>query len=93
MLFKENQLTSVSSYVKQHIMEIIEASTTSQFHCHVTKEIPNFYVYLIEDNRSENYSVLHVFSYDLISPDYSYQQFTIDQIHKMYQYVKEANFI
>ncbi|WP_440114479.1 hypothetical protein [Paenibacillus sp. QZ-Y1] len=93
MLVFVNQLPDVSSDVKQHIMGIIDASPTAQFHCHVTTEIPNVYVYLIEDNRSESYSVFHVFSFDHIGQDYSYQCFTIDQVHKMHQFIVEANFI
>ncbi|ETT31694.1 hypothetical protein MKZ07_16640 [Paenibacillus sp. FSL P4-0338] len=93
MLVIENQLPNVSSDVKQHIMGIIEASPTSQFHCHVTTEIPNVYVYLIEDNPLECYSIFHAFSYDNIDPDYSYQCFTIDQIHKMHQFIEKAKFI
>lgn len=77
----------------QHIMGILDASPTSQFHCHVTTEIPNMYVYLIEDNRSESYSIFHVFSCDPIDPDYSYQSLTVDQIYKMHQFIEEANFL
>lgn len=93
MLVFENQLLNVSSEVKQHITGIIDASPTSQFHCHVTTEIPNVYVYLIEDNPSESYSIFHVFSCDPIGPDYSYQCLAIDQIHRMHQFILEANLI
>ncbi len=93
MLVFENQLSDISSDVKQHIIGIMDASPTSQFHCHVTTEIPNVYVYLIEDNRSENYSVFHVFSYDHIGRDYSYQSFSIDQMYRMHQFILEANLI
>ena len=50
MFVFEKQLPIMSLDVKQHIMGIIDTSPDSQFHCHVTTEIPNVYVYLIEDD-------------------------------------------
>ncbi|QLG38569.1 hypothetical protein HW560_10950 [Paenibacillus sp. E222] len=96
MLMYENQFSANGSNlfpldVKQHIMGIIDASPTSQIHFHVTTEIPNVYVYLIEHNSSEEYSLFHVFSCDQIGEDYSYQCFSIDQIQRMHELVLQAN--
>lgn len=69
----------------------MDASPTSQFDCHVTTEFPNIYVYLIEDNLSEKYSIFHAFSYDNVGLDYSYQCFPINQIHRMHEFILKAN--
>jgi hypothetical protein len=96
MLAYENQFSTNDSNlfpsdVRQQLMGIVDASPTSQFHCHVTTEIPNVYVYLIEHNPSEEYSLIHVFFCDQIGEDYSYQCFSIDQIHRMHELVLQAN--
>ncbi|MHA7579005.1 hypothetical protein ACX12E_01295 [Paenibacillus vandeheii] len=94
MLVYENQFPENCSIllpvdVKQHIMGIVDASPTSQFYCHVTTEMPNLYVYLIEHNPSEMYTVYHFFSCDQI--DYSYQSLSQSQINMMNQLVLQAN--
>ncbi|MFE6074709.1 hypothetical protein ACFVQB_09560 [Paenibacillus sp. NPDC057886] len=96
MLVYENQFpvncfTLLPVDVKQHIMGIVDASPTSQFYCHVTTEIPNVNVYLIEHNPSEIYTICHFFSYDQIGEDYSYQSLSSNQINMMNQFVLQAN--
>ncbi len=96
MLVYENQvlancLTLFPVEVKQHIMGIVDASLTSQFHCHITTEIPNVHVYLIEHNLLETYTICHVFSYDQIGEDYSYLSLSSNQIKMMNQFVLQAN--
>lgn len=96
MLVSENQFSAndsnlLPSDVKQQIKGIVDTSPTSQFHCHVTRELPNVYFHLIEHNSSEKYALFHVFSCDQIGEDYSYQCFTIDQIHRMHDLVLQAN--
>lgn len=96
MLVFENQLPAIFSNllsvdVRQHIMEIVDASPISQFYCHVATEIPNVYVYLIEHNPLETYTICHVYSCDQIGNDYSYQCLSASQINMMNQLVLKAN--
>lgn len=98
MLVYENQFPENCSIllpvdVKQHIMGIVDASPTSQFYCHVTTEMPNLYVYLIEHNPSEMYTIYHFFSSDQIGEDYSYQSLSSSQINMINQFVLKANII
>ncbi|WP_025693311.1 hypothetical protein [Paenibacillus zanthoxyli] len=78
--FQANNFNILPGDVHQHIIGIIEASPTSQFYCHVQEEIPNVYVYLIENNQLEKYSVCHFFSCDQIGREYLYQSLPLEQI-------------
>jgi hypothetical protein len=89
--FPANLSTLLSVDVKQHIMGILDASPTSQFYCHVITEIPNIYVYLIEHNPLETYTICHIFSCDQIGEDFSYQSLSSNQINMMNQFVLQAN--
>ncbi|WP_342437969.1 hypothetical protein NSS79_01240 [Paenibacillus sp. FSL L8-0436] len=96
MLVYENQFPVKSPFkfpqeVHQHIMDIIDASPTSQFFCHLATEIPNIYVYLFEHNPLEAYTICHIFSCDQIGEDYTYQSLSSSQIHMMDQFVLKAN--
>jgi len=66
--------------VQKHITGIIDASPTSNFYGHIKMEIPNAYVYLIERNQLESYTLCHVFSCDQIGQDYSYKSFSEKEI-------------
>ncbi|MEK4277681.1 hypothetical protein [Paenibacillus sp. FSL R7-0026] len=98
MLVFENQvnekaLMGLNRNCKQHIIEIVDASPTSQFYCHITTEMPNVHVYLIEHNLLETYTICHCFSYDQFDEDYSYQNLSSIQVKMMNQFLQKANII
>ena len=47
--------------VQQHILEVIEASPTSQIYCKIENKVPNVSVYLVEHNHMELYTMCHFF--------------------------------
>lgn len=89
--FPANSLNLLPAYVHQHIMELIGASPTSQFYCHVSEKIPNIYVYLIEHNIPESYKVCHFFSSDRMGRDYLYQSLPLEQIQFFSGFASQLN--
>lgn len=76
-------VSNVPTQVQQHIMGIVDAGPMSKFNYHITLEVPNVHVYLIERNPLEGYTLCHVFSCDQIGQDYSYQHFSESQVITM----------
>ncbi|MEW6697342.1 MAG: hypothetical protein ACOY35_11420 [Bacillota bacterium] len=65
-------------YLRKSIMEIIDSDTTSRFYYKIYKAGYNFHVFLIEQNESENYTICHCFSSDII--DKASQNFTYESM-------------
>ncbi|ULO04788.1 hypothetical protein H1230_16675 [Paenibacillus sp. 19GGS1-52] len=65
--------------VKLHIKAITEDSS-SKFYCRIDDEASTVYVYLLEHNLEELYTICHLFSYDHIGSDYLYQSLPLEQI-------------
>lgn len=66
--------------VQRHISLITDASPTSKFYWNTEDKASTVYVYLIEDNCEERYTICHLFSYDHIGVDYLYQSLPLEQI-------------
>lgn len=50
-----------SDYVRQEILDIVESNPTSRFCCQIDDKDPNTYIYLIEHNQAEAYTLCHFF--------------------------------
>ncbi|SDM29388.1 hypothetical protein SAMN05428961_1135 [Paenibacillus sp. OK060] len=100
MLIEENQFlknnyklleTCLSESVYQQILELIEGSPSSFFHWKVIEEKPNVDVYLIEQNTLEKYTVCHLFSFDQIGRDFSYQSLPLKQMNFFIQFASRLD--
>lgn len=73
----KNQLKPLENVLFQevyhHILELINGSPSSLFFCEIDEEYPNTSIYLIEKNSSERYTICHMYHYDKIGKDCSYQ--------------------
>jgi hypothetical protein len=71
--------------LRRHIAELLDSSPTSQFCCRIEENIPNVDLYLIEYNQPESYTIYHLFTYDRLGEDYSYQHIPLNQIQILSQ--------
>ncbi|MEW4428907.1 hypothetical protein AB1I68_15665 [Paenibacillus pabuli] len=76
--------------LRRHITQLIESSPTSEFTCRQDNlTTPNYGFYIIEHNEAESYTVCHVFSYDHIGKDYSYQSISPKQVNMLSHFISE----
>jgi hypothetical protein len=79
--------------VRQNILEVIQAGPTSQFHCKIQQTHHNLHVYLIEDNRMEEYTMCHFFSTDTFGDDYLYQSMPLEHVESLAQFASQVSLI
>lgn len=86
----DSQTLLLPTNLHRHIKQLIESSPTSEFICrkHKTTNL-NYGVYIIEHNEAEAYTVCHVFSYDLIGNDYTYQSISPEQVNILTHFISE----
>ncbi|MEO2203889.1 hypothetical protein ABGV42_09070 [Paenibacillus pabuli] len=86
----DSQILILPSNIRRHITQLIESSPTSEFICRQDKtSTPKYGVYIIEHNDAESYTVCHVFSYDLIGKDYTYQSISPEQVNILTHFISE----
>ncbi|MEX3617779.1 hypothetical protein [Paenibacillus glucanolyticus] len=81
----------LSTELHLHIMDIMESGPTANFFCRISENYPNTLICLIEENQLEYYTMCHIFSFDDIGSEYSYQTVTKEQIAFIESYLKELN--
>jgi hypothetical protein len=81
----------LSKEIHLHIIDIMESSPTSNFFCKISENYPNMLICLVEGNQLESYTMCHVFSFDHIGNEYSYQTVTKEQIAFIESYLNELN--
>ncbi|SDM29684.1 hypothetical protein SAMN05428961_11314 [Paenibacillus sp. OK060] len=91
--FSANNLNPLKSFlptnVFRHISELKSASPNSQYFYKEINKTPNFFLCLIEQNHIEAYTLCHLYSYDQIGEDYSYQSLSLDQVDILTQFVSQ----
>ncbi|KOP64849.1 hypothetical protein AMS62_06010 [Bacillus sp. FJAT-18019] len=85
------KLPRLSTELHLHIMDIMESSPTSNFFCRISENYPNMLISLVEENQLESYTMCHIFSFDHIGKEYSYQTITKEQIASIESYLYELN--
>lgn len=81
----------LSAELHLHIIDIMESSPTSNFFCRISENYPNMLICLVEENQLESYTICHIFSFDHIGKDYSYQSIIKEQIAFIESYLNELN--
>ncbi|KFN11565.1 hypothetical protein [Paenibacillus macerans] len=82
-----------SDYVRQEILDIVESNPTSRFCCQIDDKDPNTYIYLIEHNQAEAYTLCHFFSTDRIGDDYLHQSIPLEHIHAFEQFASHLSLV
>lgn len=83
----------LSTELYLHIMDIIGSSPTSNFFSRISENYPNMLICLVEQNQLESYTMCHIFSFDHIGKEYSYQTVTKEQIAFIESYLNELNLV
>lgn len=81
----------IPAHVHEHIIRIMNASSTSEFSCKIEDTTPNIYIYLIESSLRESYKIGHFFFCDRIGIDYTYQSMPLEQIVTFGQFISQLS--